>query len=393
MNAVKGLVTTGLSSVSPYGSPGLPDDDTITVEQWLADTSITEGTRRNRRKWLRYLGEANGGRTAREIVEDVRAGKVKAYQIGLNLVNFLRNKGMKPSTVAQLRSMFPEFIQSTAGEEKLSKAKFDRLVPRGPFYTSKSKKTPTKEEFKTMLRHAEPQYRAMLGVLACTGARISEVVSRRMTDLEARERKRIRVKFQASETKARTKRYAFLTTETAEWIGQHRLRVEARAKRNGEEPSEWLFPAGEGRGHLKPGAAYHEVKKLFRMAGLRDAPDETYSPHSFRTFADAQMAKAGLDRKYIAAIIGHKSKLAAEAHYLDWGEIESEWFEKCEEPMTWLIERHEIITEVQDPVARGLLKKLIEELAKAETFDDVGDLSGLIEAGEKALEDKTHGAG
>jgi hypothetical protein len=29
------------------------------------------------------------------------------------------------------------------------------------------------------------------------------------------------------------------------------------------------------------------------------------------------------------------------------------------------------------------------QLAKAETFDDVGDLSGLIEAGEKALEDKS----
>jgi hypothetical protein len=35
-------------------------------------------------------------------------------------------------------------------------------------------------------------------------------------------------------------------------------------------------------------------------------------------------------------------------------------------------------------VGRGMLKKLIEELANAATFDDVGDLRGLIEAGEKA---------
>jgi len=48
------------------------------------------------------------------------------------------------------------------------------------------------------------------------------------------------------------------------------------------------------------------------------------------------MRKAGLDSKYVSAIIGHVNKLQSEASYLDWTEIEKEWVAKCEQKLTWL---------------------------------------------------------
>lgn len=105
-----------------------------------------------------------------------------------------------------------------------------------------------------------------------------------------------------------------------------------------------------------------KIKRLFELAGCKDSEDEIYSPHSFRTFADSQMSKAGLDRKYVALIIGHKSKLAAESHYADWGEIESRWVETCEQKMTWLSET--ITVTVPDPK----LQSQIDQLKQAFVF-------------------------
>src|SRR2546426_12746723 len=107
-----------------------------------------------------------------------------------------------------------------------------------------------------------------------------------------------------------------------------------------------------------------------------------------RTVEDKEMSKAGLDRKYIALIVGHKSQLASESHYVDWAAVEDSWFERCEDKMTWF-KPVEVIKEVADPKARSLLSKLIKALGEAETFDDVGDISGLLEEGERLLEDKS----
>ena len=364
-------------------------EETITIEDWLNDGSLAAGTRRNRRKWLRSFEEANEGKSAQEIVDDIRSGKVRIYQTARRLVDHMRAKGSKPSSVFQMRSMFPGFVQSVLGEDAIKRGVFDRLVPAGDNYVSTTKKSPTPDDLRQMLRITNSQCRAGIGILACTGMRIGEVISRRTSDLEInKDSGHVRVKLQAGATKSRTGRYAFLTKEAKEWIDQYLLEVATLRKKNGQDPSPWLFP-GEKGGHLGESALYYHIKKLFELAGCKGTEDETYSPHSFRTFADTQMSKAGLDRKYTALIIGHKSKLASEASYKDWGEIESQWFELCEPKMTWLIERIEIVKEVKDVEARRVLAGLVKELSKAETYDDVGDISGLLEAGEKLLEDKS----
>ena len=389
-----------------YGSPSgvkispLPEE-TITIEEWLAETSITAGTRRNRKVFLRTWTQANGKNptddrqaveAAKELLKDIAERKTTVYHTSKKLTDAMRQKGCKPTTVAHYRSMLPGLFESTLGEESIKRSVFDRLVRRGDYYVTKTKKAPSPDELRRMLELAQPRNRALLGLMACTGCRISEAVSRRMTDLEFNKDKgRVRIKFQAGETKARTRRYAFLSKEVDKWIMQFRLDVGAQAKEDHAEPSQWLFP-GELGNHLSAKGAYHKLKRLFAMAGCKDTEDETYSPHSMRTFADKEMSKAGLDRKYIALIVGHKSQLASESHYVDWAAVEDSWFERCEDKMTWF-KPVEVIKEVADPKARSLLSKLIKALGEAETFDDVGDISGLLEEGEKLLEDKSKEVG
>src|SRR5207245_1663042 len=122
---------------------------------------------------------------------------------------------------------------------------------------------------------------------------------------------------------------------------------------------------------------------------LNDSEDgtEVYSCHSFRTFADSQMAKCGLDRKFIALILSHKSKLAAEASYVDWTEIERQWVEKCEQNMTWF-RPTEVIKEVVDPVARKLLADLLNIIGAQRTVGkgQKGSTKLLEERVQKFLE-------
>ena len=113
--------------------------------------------------------------------------------------------------------------------------------------------------------------------------------------------------------------------------------------------SEYVFP-GETKGCLQYDTVHNQIKKSYRKIGLKDSPDksEIWTTHSFRTFADNQMRKFGLDSKYVSAIIGHKNKLQAEASYLDWNIIEQEWVSKCSEKMCFLSGKSKDYEQVKD---------------------------------------------
>jgi integrase len=161
-----------------------------------------------------------------------------------------------------------------------------------------------------------------------TGWRLGEIVKLKMSQLDPRPDGHAAIKLRAINTKSKYSRMAFLTKEVVDWIDAYHT--------NGLKNSEWVFPGEAYTTNLADVTAYMAIKALFERAGLNDTKEEIYSPHSFRTFADSQMAKCGLDGKYIAQIIGHKSKLGAESSYKDWETIESEWVEKCSEKMTEL---------------------------------------------------------
>ncbi len=69
-----------------------------------------------------------------------------------------------------------------------------------------------------MLKIATPLYRALTCLLAVSGMRIEEAVTRKWAELEIRTPWYARVTLRAGETKARYLRYTFLTPESVEWL-------------------------------------------------------------------------------------------------------------------------------------------------------------------------------
>ena len=364
-----------------------PDEDTITPEQWRTDSSVGKDTQSRRTYVLRMLAQTNLGLegTVDQLLAKVKDGTLSLYQASRKFIDQCRADGMLPSTVALYRSTLPAFWISVLGEENFKQSKFDRLIPRGDDYVSRTKGVPTVDQLKEMLRIANSRDRAMIATL-CSGMRIGEVLSLKMKQIEIRKGGYGRIKLTASATKARVWRYVFLTKETVDFINRYHTLT----------TSEWLFP-GELGNHLQIYQAWNIVKYYFKKVGLVDTESEIYSPHSYRTFADSQMAKCGLDRKYIALIISHKSRLGAEENYKDWDTIETEWKDKCEQKMTWLTET--IVVTQPDPELQkkvtnleSVVKTLLEAMMQRKLPEN-SDLVGIAKLAEgavkKLLPDKT----
>jgi len=294
--------------------------DTISLKEWLSDSSLKECSLRNRVTLVKQFEKANGS-TFDRILSDIVSDNVSVYSTCKTYLDYIR-KNHTSYTVYTYRSMLPGLFQSVLGEENFRRTVFDRLVPSGTFYITRNKKVPTESELKHLLEISNPEYRAIIGVLACTGMRIRECLSRKISDIEVREEGYGKVKLQPSETKARYQRSCFITKEVLGWITAYRTWLGTN--------SEWVFP-GEIKGWLQYDTVLDSIKGLYRKIGLLDKPDKTeiYCIHSFRTFADSYMRNLGLDSKYVSAIIGHRNRLQAESHYLDWNQIEKSWTEKC----------------------------------------------------------------
>lgn len=293
----------------------------------MGDSTLTEGSRKNRRIMVSFLVKANGYETIEPLLADIKADKLTVYSASKRLVDSMI-RTHSPATVYGYRSMLPGLFQSVLGEENFRKTVFDRLAPCGTVYLVSHKNIPTPDGLRAMLTMANAQYKALIGFLACSGMRIGEVLSRKWSDVEVRPDGYARVTLRAGETKARKPRYAFLTRETVLWLRTFTIWLGVK--------SEWVFPGENETKALQYGTALEQIKRLFDRNGMKDNGPEIFTPHSFRTFADAQMRKAGLDSKYVSAIIGHVNKLQSEASYLDWTEIEKEWVAKCEQKLTWL---------------------------------------------------------
>jgi len=296
--------------------------DTITAKEWLADSSITSGSRKNRRMMIQILVSSNGCETVEQLLDRIRNDSVTLYSVSKRLVDTML-KTHSIGTVYAYRSMLPGLWESILGENNFSRKAFDRLAPCGTVYPSIVKKIPTPDGVKSMLKMSNPQYRALVSGLAVSGMRIGEWLSRKMSDLEIRPDGYARVKLQAGETKARTDRFTFLTKEIVEFIDIYHQWLGMK--------SEYVFPGLNGSQSFQYGSALEGIKRLFARNGMTDDKDGIYSPHSFRTYADAQLRKSGMDSKYVSATIGHVNRLQSEIAYLDWREIENDWVSKCAE--------------------------------------------------------------
>ena len=200
----------------------LSSKDSISPADWLNEESISESARRTRSLVLKFLAEANERKTPEEVYQDILADKYTPYSAAKRLLTFLRTKkaelpgaerkgtqkfrdrGLALSTIAVYRSLLPGFFESILGEENFSRTAFDRLVKieKNANVPVTSKKAPKVDELKRLLRLAGPRDRALLGMLACTGMRISEAISRKMSDLNRRKEGYAVFELTKEETKA-----------------------------------------------------------------------------------------------------------------------------------------------------------------------------------------------
>jgi len=297
------------------------------------------------------------------IIADIVADKVSVYSACRKFVDDLRVRGLASGTIYVQRSMLPGLFQSVLGEENFKKTVFERLVPSASLYVEHHKKTPTREDTVKMLKIADLKYKVIIGGLASGGFRIGEWLSRKMPDLEIRPEGYARVKLQAKETKAKYLRYSFLPRDIVECIQLLHANIS----------SDWVIPGDRGR--LNNAAAYSQIKSYFARVGLKDEPGESYTPHSFRTFAPDEMRACGLKEKAVLSIIGHRNALGADAHYTNWVRIENDWAASCSEKMCLITDNSKVqlLQDQNQKLERHngkletLLEKLLERITKENT--------------------------
>ncbi len=303
----------------------------LTPEQWAEDSSVSRQTKQRRRLVVRMLSRYNGFESIESLLGAVKGHKLSLYTASKIVIDNLRQEGLKVASINEYKSCFPDFFERVL-KVKIDRVDFNKLVGETSGEVTTSKASPSQDNFVRMLRVANAKDKVLLGMLA-SGFRVGEAISRKMSDLEIRPQGYARVTLKPSETKAKYKRYVFLTKELVDWIQAYHLTVK----------SDWVLP-GEQMDHFSSSSALRRVKELFVTVGLHDTDTEIYSPHSLRTFADTAMSKAGLDRKYIEIICGHKSKLGATAAYIDPTDLETAWH-AIEPQLSWISKTFEVVKE------------------------------------------------
>jgi integrase len=368
--------------------------------EWVSDRGIEPELRKRRKVLLDEVAKANGKDSVDELLNDIWLDKLTPYEASRTFRDSMIDEGLRAGTIAQSRSMLSEFWLSVLGDENFRREKFEREVKFKNTGTEIEKLAPTKEELKHLLAMATPKERALLAVLAGTGMRINEALSRKLSDIKpgANGKPYYRIELPKAVTKMNYKRWIPLTAETVEWI---------KNAHEGEK-SEWIFP-GEVPGkkpkgkipkegkrreraeqtHLTDVSAWRTIKFLFRRGGLVDTEAEDgkkiYSPHSMRKFAENTMLACGLPDKFTGAIIGHAGELGKAYQDEQDNEVTERWFEVCNDRMTWLqpveVIKHDLAQDkkVQDLEAKLnlLLNAVAAKLAPHEGHSPTEQLAAL----------------
>src|SRR2546428_6608693 len=89
--------------------------------------------------------------------------------------------------------------------------------------------------------------------------------------------------------------------------------------------------------------AFHQRLVHQRRAEGRRRRFQDLQPHSLRKFAENTMLACGLPEKFVGAIVGHAGKMGkAYQDELD-NETTEKWFEVCNDCMTWLTQKIEVV--------------------------------------------------
>src|SRR5215469_17549 len=97
---------------------GASNTDTITLSEWLKDSSLEPKSLWNRRAVVRLFEITNRAKIW-DILRDINAGKTNPYLASKTFMDGIR-KTHSPYTVSTYRSILPGMFESILGESRFS---------------------------------------------------------------------------------------------------------------------------------------------------------------------------------------------------------------------------------------------------------------------------------
>ncbi|MDY6967682.1 MAG: site-specific tyrosine recombinase/integron integrase [Spirochaetota bacterium] len=228
------------------------------------------------------------------INDDVAVNSITKDEI-TGFVEFCYDKGLKKSSISRKIACIKSFFKFLYNNDFISKnpainIHFPRTAKRVPkfLYYNKIKELLDFE----LKQFSDFRDRALLELFYSTGARVSEIASANIKDMNL-ENDTLKVLGKGS-----VERIVFLTTEASKWMKEY---MDRRTIKFGRI-SEPLIVNNNGQRITERGIFYI-VNRRSRMAGI----EESVSPHTLRHSFATELMNQGADIRAIQEMLGHKN--------------------------------------------------------------------------------------
>lgn len=140
------------------------------------------------------------------------------------------------------------------------------------------------------------KHQAILYLTYSAGLRVGEVVRLKKIDIDV-QRKLIHIR----QGKGRNDRFTVLSDLALNVLREYVAR---------DKPDDWLFPGGQGKGHLTE----RTVQRIFENACHKAGIKKDVSVHTLRHSFATHLLEGGTDLRYIQELLGHKSSRTTEIY-------------------------------------------------------------------------------
>jgi len=240
----------------------------------------------------------------------------------LDYGDYLREKGLSGSSIRQVLQAVKHFaVMNDVEEGSIHWMKVSKMVPK--VRKIGLDRSPSKEEIRKLLEHADIRMKALILLLSSSGIRIGSVEHLRWRHLQeiVRDGKRF-AKLIVSEAKGGTSYVTFISPEAYEALLEYRKLREAEGEViSPDSPlirvAKWSKADLDEKGAALPATSKtlrNEIHALWKRAGLRPAGarrHEVQAVHGFRKFFATRMENAGVGRLVIETLMGHRVGVAS----------------------------------------------------------------------------------
>ena len=225
-------------------------------------------------------------RTTNKEISELTTDDVEAF------LTEKRLNGLSPQTYnqyhASIRFFYKRILKMNWEDDDIPRMKHDRSLPN----------VLTRDEIQAIIDHTDNlKHKAIIATMYSSGLRVSEVVHLHYDDVS-----RTNMTIHVRDSKSRQDRYTILS------------------KRNLDLLTEYWFQCGRPRGILFPSSwtgTYldkNSVNQYFKKSASKAGITKHVSSHSCRHSFASHLFEAGVDIKYIQALLGHVDPKSTEVY-------------------------------------------------------------------------------